>query len=100
MITQVLIQKQSVLFDVLGKTSAKDKNKLEILKDRGWNITDEFGHHVLEGCHGYLLLQCISGPVDAGDHDVVICKVTEYLQNANSDSNLLYTDFLRERGLL
>eukprot|EP00892_Ulva_mutabilis_P006799 jgi/Ulvmu1/4491/UM002_0217.1 len=99
-VLQVLRREQLPAFEILGKTSAKDSDKFTMLKDGDWGVKHEFGHRVLEGCHGYLLLECIGGPVDAGDHDVVICKVTEYAQDADSDSQLLYTAHLRESGLL
>lgn len=89
-----------MLFDVLGKTSAKDANKFKLLQDLGWGVRSQFGHRVLEGCHGYLMLECMSGPVDAGDHDVVICEVTDYIQDTDTDSNLLYTAYLRKTGIL
>lgn len=97
---QVLRQEQAVLFEILGKTSAKHSNKFNMLQDLGWGVKSEFGHQVMEGCHGYLLLECMSGPVDAGDHDVMICKVIDYLTDAETNSDLLYTAHLRERGLL
>lgn len=96
----MLQQEQSALFDILGKTSTKDSDKFKLLEHRGWDVRREFDHRVLDGCHGYLLLECISGPVDAGDHDVVICKVADFTVDANSDGVLLYTAYLRERGLL
>ena len=88
------------LFPLLGKTSAaSNEHKMSLLREQH-PLTSVFGHDTLAGCHGYVLLQMMSGPVDAGDHDVVICSVAEFEQHGDSTASVLTTDELRSRELL
>lgn len=89
-----------VLFPLLGKTSAvTEADKMALIEERHPLIT-VFGHKVLAECHGYIHVQMINEPVDAGDHDVVICAVSDYEQLGVSTSDTLSTDVLRSHGFL
>jgi hypothetical protein len=88
------------LFHLLGNTSAaSDTNKLSLIGEQHplFNI---FDHQVLAGCHGYVLVQMTTEPVDAGDHDVMICSVKEYEQCSETTADILLTDTLRSQGLM
>lgn len=88
------------LFPLLGKTSAaSNEHKMSLLREQH-PLTSVFGHDTLAGCHGYVLLQMMSGPVDAGDHDVVICSVAEFEQDGEDTADVLSTSKLRGHGLM
>lgn len=72
---QVLTSHQRHLLYLLGKVSGHSVDKLgEPLVQRNGTCTFD-GHTVLDHCHGYLTIERVSGPVDAGDHEVFVCKV-------------------------
>lgn len=62
------------LFDVLGRKSSRNTNKLPILKE-GWKMIDWKGFSVFEGCYGVMLLEVVGDFTACGDHEVVLCKV-------------------------
>ena len=45
------------------------------------------------------MMEMLSTPLCAGDHDVVICEVRQY-ENLATPENVLYTQQLREMGLM
>lgn len=88
------------LFPLLGKTSAaSNANKLSLLGEQH-PLVNIFDHQALADCHGYVLLKMMKEPVDAGDHDVVICSVAEYEQHGESTADVLSTGTLRSHGLM
>jgi hypothetical protein len=88
------------LFPLLGKTSAaSNRSKLSLIEEQH-PLHIVFEHQVLVGCHGYVLLQMMTEPVDAGDHDVVICSVKDYEQRSETTADVLSTATLRNQGLM
>jgi hypothetical protein len=100
---QVLRNPHVILFDLLGKTSAVDVDKLSLIEtklneDEGQALETVYGHQCIPNCHGYVLIYMMSGPVDAGDHDIVICSVSEYKQRTRAKSEVLSTHTLQNMG--
>jgi hypothetical protein len=50
---QILCIQHTALFTTLGKTSGRDVDKLQLIRDAGFELTDKYGLPVLSGvCWG------------------------------------------------
>jgi flavin reductase (DIM6/NTAB) family NADH-FMN oxidoreductase RutF len=96
---QILRQQHAELVTLLGKTSARDVDKLGRLAALGFANVDLFGYHCLADCAGVMELQQLGDLVDAGDHEVALCSVGR-MQNVVAEGEVLYTDFLRSGGYI
>ncbi|EFN59513.1 hypothetical protein CHLNCDRAFT_50078 [Chlorella variabilis] len=102
---QVLGEQHAALFELLGRTSGRDVDKLAELAARGVPVTRRpaDGIPLLDDSLGWMELRFASEPVNYGDHDVVICEVTDWHTPAAAGggaAQALYTGRLRELGLI
>eukprot|EP00803_Ostreobium_quekettii_P008754 evm.model.scf_483.4 EVM.evm.TU.scf_483.4 scf_483:74727-77043(-) len=97
--SQILRQNHALLLDLLGKTSGRDVDKLQELPAKGFQLKERFGMATLLDCAGAMELTIMSDAIPCGDHDVVLCEVTQYDQGEGQGA-ILYTEHLREKGLL
>eukprot|EP00798_Chlamydomonas_sp_ICE-L_P018908 gene18908-25467_t len=82
-VLQVLCHRHTDLFTILGKTTGAEVEKLQMIKEAGFELTERFGCTTLER-----------------DHDVVICKIKNYWNKPGGPHNILYTADLKKLGLL
>ncbi|KAG2449974.1 hypothetical protein HYH02_000078 [Chlamydomonas schloesseri] len=99
-VLQVLQKQHASLFQLLGKTSSRDVDKLAAIRDKGFALEERFGIPTLEDAACVMELQVTSDFMPCGDHDVVLCKVVAYENLADDPSAVLYTDTLRKAGLM
>ena len=132
-ILQLLQKDQYPLIPILGKQSGKDIDKAQACADAGWkwaSIMDNDNDNscpILPGCSLYLEMEIVPTQpmLDAGDHWVVLCQVTNTgqwnndvddgtLQQWNTiiedapknnpmdgiNDNVLYSGWLRKEGYL
>ena len=124
-ILQLLQPPQACLVPILGKKSGRDIDKAQECQTAGfpWVMTTMMGeqqqqqHSILPNCPLYLAIRLIR-LVDAGDHVVAICQVTQtgtWKQDSSNVEwhlpedtplppmdapNVLYTGWLRDNGFL
>lgn len=98
-VLQVLAKEHSSLFQLLGKETGRHTDKLEELKRRGVPTITFWGTTVLTNAVGLVKLRIDSEVKNAGDHDVVICKVDAW-ETWRPPSDVLTTGDLRIEGLL
>lgn len=96
---QILQRHHAELVQLLGKTSARDVDKLARLAEMGFETTDRLGYSSLADCVGVMELQQLGDLVDAGDHEVALCSVGR-TENVAADGDILYTDFLRRHSYI
>eukprot|EP00440_Ansanella_granifera_P012806 gb/GFBE01013909.1/.p2 GENE.gb/GFBE01013909.1/~~gb/GFBE01013909.1/.p2 ORF type:complete len:122 (-),score=28.68 gb/GFBE01013909.1/:12-377(-) len=104
-VLQVLSEQHAELTHLLGGQSGFNFDKAEGCRARGfeWCSESGFEEKLLPGCLAYLKLSLQGEVIDAGDHDVAICKLDGiYYPKSQTESNsdLLLTDLLRDRGLI
>lgn len=115
-VLQLLRKQHAPLFHLLGKTSGRDVDKFKTLlnhtntsstKTTATTTTTTIqwrGHTILEDCCGAMelvIVPGIGGPIECGDHDVVICDVTAtYTNDTTTNGDILYTDHLRDLGYM
>lgn len=92
---QVLGEQHAALFNLLGKTSGRDVDKLAAIANSGFPLLKHGDVHVLADSCGWMDLAIVGDPLPSGDHDVVICEVTAY-RSLQNYARPLYTDTLRE----
>ena len=114
-VLQLLGKQHAPLFHLLGKTSGRDVDKFKALMDHTITTTTSTttttttttttiqwrGYTILEDCCGAMelvIVPGIGGPIECGDHDVVICDVTATYTTDTGD--ILYTDHLRNLGYM
>jgi flavin reductase (DIM6/NTAB) family NADH-FMN oxidoreductase RutF len=107
-VLQLLGKQHAPLFHLLGKTSGRDVDKFKALMNHTTTTTTTTtttiqwkGHTILEDCCGAMelvIVPGIGGPIECGDHDVVICDVTATY--ATDTVGILYTDHLRNLGYM
>lgn len=98
-VLQILSKKHEPLFHLLGKTSGRDVDKIQEIRDMDFPVTEKYGVPVLADCIGVMALKPSSQFIDSGDHDVVICDVVHY-ETLQTDLEPLYTGDLRKAGLI
>jgi flavin reductase (DIM6/NTAB) family NADH-FMN oxidoreductase RutF len=84
---------------LLGRSSARDVDKLAALAGMGFEMVDKLGYSSLADCAGVMELQQIGDLLDAGDHDVALCSV-ERTETVQAEGDALYTGFLRKEGYI
>lgn len=104
-VLQVLGEQHATLFELLGRTSGRQVDKLAALAERGVPVSrrEKDGIPLLGDSCGWIELRFAAEPVNYGDHDVVICEVTNWHTPAPGTPGLgppLYTGHLRQLGLL
>ncbi|KXZ48862.1 hypothetical protein GPECTOR_25g447 [Gonium pectorale] len=82
-VLQVLRPRHAPLFTLLGKTSSRDVDKFAAIQEAGFSLCERYGVQTLEG-----------------DHDVVICRVSNFENLTDDPSDVLYTSALRAAGYL
>ncbi|GFR50690.1 hypothetical protein Agub_g12943 [Astrephomene gubernaculifera] len=73
-VLQVLQTQHAPLFQLLGKTSAKDVDKHAAIREAGYALTERYGLLTLEDAASVMEVEVISEFMPCGDHDVVICR--------------------------
>ncbi|KAI7839064.1 hypothetical protein COHA_007206 [Chlorella ohadii] len=75
-VLQILGEQHAELFELLGRTSGRDVDKLAELARRGFGVSRRAadGVPLLDDSLGWMELRFTSEPVNHGDHDVVICE--------------------------
>ncbi|KAL4419476.1 hypothetical protein ABPG77_008278 [Micractinium sp. CCAP 211/92] len=106
-VLQILGEQHAPLFELLGRTSGRDVDKLAELARRGFPVSRrDDGIPLLDDTCGWMELRFAADPVNYGDHDVVTCEVTDWHTPAAGGSGEggapqpLYTGHLRQLGLL
>ncbi|KAG2482795.1 hypothetical protein HYH03_018285 [Edaphochlamys debaryana] len=99
-VLQVLQQQHVPLFQLLGKTSARDTDKLAAIEAAGFRFRERLGLATLEDAACVMELEAASDFVPCGDHEVVLCRVTRFEDLAEGPDGVLYTDTLRKAGLM
>ena len=112
-ILQQLAEQHAPLTHVLGATSGADVDKEAACEACGFGWSESAGdggdERLLPGCTAYLRLVQQGDLIDAGEHDVAICKVEAMYaappEDADDELGLqplapLSTEQLRERGLI
>lgn len=106
---QILSRHHAQLFDVLGKQSGRNIDKLATIKSKGFGITraTKLGLPILADCIGAMDLRIAEGPFPAGDHAVVLCNIDDWVTLNEIDClqpqghpEALYTGTLRSLGLM
>jgi len=100
-VLQVLQEHHAPLFTLLGKTSARDSDKLGAIAaaHTAAPLTVKFGHTVLSDAAAVMRVVAVSEPLACGDHDVVMVAVEEW-ENLAAQLQPLYTGRLRELGYM
>eukprot|EP00635_Sarcinochrysidales_sp_CCMP3193_P000751 CAMPEP_0118908596 /NCGR_PEP_ID=MMETSP1166-20130328/11539_1 /TAXON_ID=1104430 /ORGANISM="Chrysoreinhardia sp, Strain CCMP3193" /LENGTH=526 /DNA_ID=CAMNT_0006847993 /DNA_START=1 /DNA_END=1581 /DNA_ORIENTATION=- len=99
-VLQLLTPKQASLARPLGGASGRDVDKRKICEAAGFPWTTWRGYEVLPGCAAYVELEEVSR-VDAGDHEVKICRVLDAEQAIQGGGQqTLGTAALRRLGLI
>lgn len=101
-VLQLLTKKHMDLFQLLGKTSGRQVDKIQNVQEMGCRIKEWCSESVLDDAASFLALEAASDYIPCGDHDVVICNVTScdnQLDEGRADE-ILYTADLRARGLI
>lgn len=70
------------------------------MEARGFALEGIYGHRVLSDAFGWAALEIVSGVTDCGDHDVVLCKVTNATDLPTDGREHLTTGRLRRIGLM
>ncbi|CAM9708768.1 unnamed protein product, partial [Heterosigma akashiwo] len=105
-VLQVLTEPHHSLVKLLGGSSGYDVNKQEECASLGfaWESLDKTEKYpmVLPKCAQYLHLTLLGDLVDAGSHDVAICKVESMFVSDDNSSNEkhLATSLLREMEII
>ena len=104
-ILQLLSEPHSSLVYTLGGQSAADVDKAAACADAGFGWLDGPGEGtamVLPGCASYIRLVQVGELQDAGEHDLALCRVEEFLVEAQgaTDEVALSTAALREAGII
>jgi len=103
-VLQMLTESQSSLVQLLGGCSGRDVCKEEECKKLGheWVSLDESLPHVLPKCSHYLSLILQGDLIDAGSHDIAICRVDSIMvENVETPrDNNLSTALLRKMGII
>ncbi|GLC47366.1 hypothetical protein PLESTB_000166300 [Pleodorina starrii] len=99
-VLQVLRQRHAPLFHLLGKTSARDVDKHAAIVQAGFRLKDRYGVMTLEDSASVMELEVVSDFMPCGDHDVVICRVTQYENFTEDAQDVLYTSALRAAGYM
>ena len=76
-VLQVLRQQHAPLVQLLGKTSAHDVDKMEQLRELGFDTIERYGVPTLADAAGVIALELVSLET-AGDHHLALCDVVEY----------------------
>ncbi|KAG1662946.1 hypothetical protein FOA52_006699 [Chlamydomonas sp. UWO 241] len=99
---QVLRARHAPLFNLLGKTSGRDVDKLAAIKESGFSVqAHASGLHVLSDAACAMELQAMSDFIPCGDHEVVICDVVGYENGVDcTPEDALYTAYLRQEGYM
>ena len=98
-VLQILGAQHAPLFQLLGKHSGRDVDKIAELHKRGI-VTRKFaGQVIISDCVGAMKLKIASEPMPAGDHDVVLCSVEEF-ETFDANIEPLYTAQLRKEGYM
>ena len=95
----MLGEQHAALFELLGRTSGRDLDKLAELERRGVPVErrQSDGIPLLSDSCGWMELRFAAEPVNYGDHDVVNCEVTDWC-TPKAPPQPLYTGHLRQLG--
>jgi len=102
-ILQVLTERHAPLTYLLGGQSRRDVDKAAESKALGfeWWRDDAVEELLLPGCTAYIRLVLVGDVVDAGDHDVAVCRLDKVLLPASGGhGGSLMSEFLREQDLI
>lgn len=101
-VLQILQQQHAQHFQLLGKTSGRDVDKIAALRSAGVRLTTRHGLTVLEDSLGIMHLRMVGDFTPCGDHEVAVCEMVswETLATEPEQRNPLYTGFLKEQGYL
>jgi hypothetical protein len=95
----VLALRHAALFQILGKTSGRDVDKLAEIQALGFSFRDFGGAPALADCVGVFELVAAGPPTRCGDHDAVLCAVGAW-EGRDAGAAPLYTGDLRAKGLM
>lgn len=86
------------LFEILGRKSSRNMNKLPVLRE-SHRLIDWKGYTIFEDAFGVMLLEVVGDFSQCGDHDVALCRVTDW-ETLSPGRQPLYTADLRAQGLI
>jgi flavin reductase (DIM6/NTAB) family NADH-FMN oxidoreductase RutF len=92
----VLALRHAPLFQILGKTSGRDVDKIAAMEALGFAFEDFGGAPALADCVGVFELTAVGAPTRCGDHDVVLCAVGAW-EGRDAGAAPLYTGDLRAK---
>ncbi|PRW58673.1 flavin reductase [Chlorella sorokiniana] len=77
-VLQILGEQHAELFELLGRTSGRDVDKLAELAQRGFSVSrrPSDGTPLLDDSLGWMELRFAAEPVNYGDHDVLLVGLT------------------------
>lgn len=96
---QILGEQHADLFELLGRTSGRQVDKVRELAARGVALGTAAGLPLIADCFGYVELRILGEPTSCGDHEVVICEVVSF-ETVSPGVRPLYTAHLKELGYL
>ena len=101
-VLQVLNTGQVGCFDLLGRKSGRDVDKIRELEALGVEVREWRGFPIMAGCSAALLVRATNLPdlPKCGDHELALCEVEDAYLGGDRSSPLLTTAFLREHGIL
>ena len=100
---QLLMERHAPLTHLLGGQSRRDVDKAAGSKALGfeWQRDDAVEELLLPGCAAYIRLVLVGDVVDAGDHDIAVCRLEKILVPASeAQGGSMMSAFLREQGLI
>eukprot|EP00887_Chlorella_sp_A99_P005542 scaffold1.g5542.t1 len=95
----ILGEQHADLFELLGRTSGRQVDKVRELAARGVALGTAAGLPLIADCFGYVELRILGEPTSCGDHEVVICEVVSF-ETVSPGVRPLYTAHLKELGYL
>ena len=103
-VLQLLSREHAQLVHSLGGLSGDDIDKASACAKAGFawlDLEQSHNEQILPGCVAYLRLVQVGEPIDAGEHDLVVCRVESFaLADSPPPQYALSSAHLRAAGLI